>query len=114
FVHTVSWQANDPLVHYLAEDLRYATNELRFLKPHDTFTNYLNLGRLNDGFAPWLGNPLYDPINDDVGIRDPGMFNSDAWNFPANLIVNPALLGRVHRGTPWQTLYLKAEVADPY
>src|SRR5258708_40299404 len=42
FVHTVGWQANDPLVHYMAEDLAGVTNELRFVRPNDAFTNNLN------------------------------------------------------------------------
>jgi len=33
---------------------------------------------------------------------------SDDWEFPTNKFPNPGWLGRVHRGTPWQTVYLKA------
>ena len=119
YVHTVTWQANDPLVHYLADDLSGVINQLRFVKPNDVFTNNLNLGRLNDRYQPWLGNPKKilidapDPSDAYLGIKDPGVFNSDDWNFPTNLMANPGLLGRVHRGTPWQTIYLKAEVANP-
>jgi len=119
FVHTVGWQANDPLVHYLAQDLAGVTNELRFVKPNEGFTNNLNLGRLNALYEPWLGNPtksydVPDPNDTYVGIKDPGVYQSDDWNFPSDLMDNPGLVGRVHRGTPWQTVYLKAEVAAPY
>jgi hypothetical protein len=111
FLHLIKWQANDPLVHYLMEDLNDITNNasIRFLKPRDldAFTN--NLGRLNERYRPWLGNPLLASVGfPDVGIQDAGVFQSDDWNFPTNLLAAPGLLGRVHRGTPWQTIYLKA------
>jgi len=111
FLHLIKWQANDPLVHYLMEDLNDITNNasIRFLKPRDldAFTN--NLGRLNERYRPWLGNPLLESVGfPDVGIQDAGVFQSDDWNFPTNLLAAPGLLGRVHRGTPWQTIYLKA------
>lgn len=34
--------------------------------------------------------------------------NSDDWNFPTNETLNASWLGQVHRGTPWQTIYLKS------
>ena len=33
---------------------------------------------------------------------------SDDWNFPTNKFPTVGWLGRVHRGTPWQTVYLKS------
>ena len=42
------------------------------------------------------------------------MLRSDYWDFPTNLLSNLSWLGRVHRGTPWQTLYLKSAVPRPY
>jgi hypothetical protein len=41
------------------------------------------------------------------------MFRSDAWDFPTNRFPNVGWIGRVHRGTPWQTIYLKQPAADP-
>ena len=41
------------------------------------------------------------------------MLNSDVWDFPTHKFPTIGWLGRVHRGTPWQTIYLKAEVAPP-
>jgi hypothetical protein len=35
------------------------------------------------------------------------LFGSDGWDFPTNKFPNPGWLGRVHRGTPWQTVYWK-------
>ena len=55
-----------------------------------------------------------------VGLQDPGIRRSDDWEFPymrrdtrngANtnyFFPNIGTLGQVHRGTPWQTLYLKS------
>jgi hypothetical protein len=37
------------------------------------------------------------------------VWSSDSWNFPTNLLSDLAGLGQVHRGTPWQTVYLKAD-----
>ena len=117
FVHTVTFQANDPLVHYTPEDLKDYTNNasVRYLKPRDldVFTN--NLGRLNERYRPWLGNPVSQAqdINDTyVGVKDPGVFGSDDWDFPSQKFPSIGWLGRVHRGTPWQTVYLKAEAAN--
>jgi len=117
FVHRVTWQANDPLVHYTAADLGI-TNVVRYIKPNDTFTNDLNLGRLNPNYQPWLGSPNKDASGDTdpddiyVGIKDPGVFSSNDWDFPSQKFPSIGWLGRVHRGTAWQTIYLKAEVAD--
>ena len=36
------------------------------------------------------------------------MTNSDCWTFTTNRFPNIGWLGRVHRGTPWQTVYLKS------
>jgi len=43
-----------------------------------------------------------------LAYKDPLVWGSDYWNFPANQTWNPNWLGQVHRGTPWQTIYLKA------
>jgi hypothetical protein len=40
------------------------------------------------------------------------MLDSDYWDFPTNPLPNLTWLGRVHRGTPWQTLYLKPYSMD--
>ncbi|MCS7090412.1 MAG: hypothetical protein RMN51_08920 [Verrucomicrobiota bacterium] len=109
-----TWQANDPLVHYLASDLRYwpAEEELRdeSVKPGVPVQLLENIGRLNKRFRPWGGNPLEstDPRAFDMAIKDPGVRASDDWAFPTNLFPNVGWMGRVHRGTPWQTVYLKA------
>jgi hypothetical protein len=49
----------------------------------------------------------------DLARKDPAMFSSDGWDFPTNKFPNVGWIGRVHRGTPWQTIYLKQPAADP-
>jgi hypothetical protein len=49
----------------------------------------------------WAYNP---------GVKDPLIRRSDDWDFPTNLFASVGWLGRVHRGTPWQTVYLKSPV----
>ena len=52
----------------------------------------------------------------DYAYKDSFVTKSDDWNFPTNAgsfkFPNIGFLGRVHRGTPWQTMYLKSAVAD--
>ncbi len=124
---TMSWQVNDPLVHYMHQDLRRLEEEQR-LSVNVQMTNW-NIGRLNKAYHPWDGSPLNvanpsqaqaDEFVYNVGLQDPGIRRSDDWEFPymrrdtrngANtnyFFPNIGTLGQVHRGTPWQTLYLKS------
>lgn len=119
----VSWQANDPLVHHLAGDLLdpgsrptdpNRTNSIRFAVPPSVQLTNSNLGLLNQRYRPWGGNPnqSYDVLASDPGAKDPGVYGSDDWQFPTNKLPNVGWLGRIHRGTPWQTIYLKSAVTD--
>jgi hypothetical protein len=114
-----SWQANDPLVHTLSSDLNFSD---RGAKPTPTGTNVSykpislpllpNIGSLNDRYQPWgkvYGN-YSDSINNpyDTTVKDPLVGKSDDWNFPTNKMPTVGWLGRVHRGSPWQTVFLKA------
>ncbi|HTX21890.1 MAG TPA: hypothetical protein VMD27_08560 [Candidatus Aquilonibacter sp.] len=102
-----SWQANDPLVHYLASDLN-----TRFGNSIFTVSQWPgNIGYVNQRYMPWGGNPLLpgadqNPYN--VALKDPLVYSSDYWNFPDGQPLNPGWIGQVHRGTPWQTIYLKS------
>ena len=122
-----SYQANDPLVHYLASDLDYNTglgtghtddeNTINF-NPWLSFTN------VTTPYSPW-GQDYYafssehnngikatyvTPGTADylTAIKDSLVWCSDYWDFPTNKYPAVGWLGRVHRGTPWQTVYLKA------
>jgi hypothetical protein len=105
-----AWQANDPLVHYTVSDLTMLSLTSRF--GFDTSTSTLgNLGMVNYRYEPWGGYPWGSSLSTtifDLTVKDPFMLNSDYWDFPTNPLPNLTWLGRVHRGTPWQTLYLKA------
>ncbi len=47
-------------------------------------------------------------ITNELAFKDPLISQSDIWQFPTNRFPNIGWLGRVHRGTPWQTVYLKS------
>lgn len=116
------WQANDPLVHYTSGDMRFlerSDKRNEWNPPGRTNVPVLvNLGRLNDRYQPWGGNPQVtaggtdlnaDPLLAvNLAIKDPGATSSEAWQFPTNKLPTLGWLGRIHRGTPWQTVYLKS------
>lgn len=121
FYQQLSWQANDPLVHYLASDLTpVATNSIPNIPPGPGVpTVYTNLTALTLRYSPWGGRPVADTSGGgdtnafSVAVKDPMMYTSDNWDFPTNKLPNVGWLGRVHRGTPWQTVYLKAADVSP-
>ena len=108
-----SWQANDPLVHYTLGDLTdmVVSNKFDFLRS----TTLTNIGRVNGRYQPWgettAGSSV--PTRYDLSLKDPLVRRSDDWNFPTGKFPSVGLLGRVHRGTPWQTVYLKSATTDP-
>ena len=93
---------NDPLVHYMVGDLT---------RPGGDGSQILTD---NKRYEPW-------PLNDtqaeqqfsgyNMTLKDPQILSSDDWNFHTNLFPSIGGLGRVHRGTPWQTIFLKADPA---
>jgi hypothetical protein len=121
-------QANDPLVHYLASDLNaqtgawaywagkikrqngdyYRSDDLQN-QPLPTAPASLAFGR----YQPWLQPGQMDglanliPVTNNYACKDPLIEFSDNWCFPTNLLQSLVGLGQVHRGTPWQTFYLK-------
>ncbi len=108
-----SWQANDPLVHYTAGDLLDLARTNNVERP--TLAQPLklldNIRVVNHRYSPWSGSPMRsgtDPNSFNVAVKDPGIRFSDNWQFPTNNLPGVGWLGRVHRGTPWQTVYLKA------
>ncbi len=125
-----TWQVNDPLVHYLASDIDAPPlNNTSIPQPGLNHYNFpitngltsLNLGQLNDRYMPWGGNSKlaaegqalqFDPNAYNSAERDPLASSSDNWDFPTNKLPTTGWLGRVHRGTPWQTVYLKSSPID--
>jgi hypothetical protein len=115
-----SWQANDPLVHYLASDLNFFGTEANntgpttgtHLWPGYTQLPRPNFNEVNDRYQPWGAKMLQTPNTDvnpaNLAFKDPLVRGSDYWNFPTNEFSFGDWLGQVHRGTPWQTIYLKA------
>ena len=113
-VQRLTWQVNDPLVHYLTSDLIDTmddTNTQHILRWPD------NIALLNSRYMPWGGSPYrlsndpdFNTVNAyNLSIKDPLVWQSDNWDFPTNQLPGLNWIGRVHRGTPWQTVYLKAQ-----
>ncbi len=113
-IRNSSWQANDPLVHYTIEDLTdlNSTNNLSQGLISGSNSYILNnLSLPNARYGPW-GNVSLDHRTSNVALQDPLITNSDAWNFPSGQPLDFSWVGSVHRGTPWQTLYLKSKLID--
>ena len=121
-------QANDPLVHYTASDLG-ASNGMSAVWANGSHENGVwsrsddpgteplptpPLSPLGGRYQPWgssgqlAGVPGTDGNLFNLAYKDPLMVSPDRWDFPTNQYPTPGWLGRVHRGTPWQTVYLKS------
>ena len=125
-----TYQANDPLVHYLKSDLTYLGKDPNANSDVQTGVQQVaanaahysllpDLGTVNARYQPWGINPpigaqtgvsqtAYDENAYNLAFKDPLMTRPDNWDFPADKLPTVGWLGRVHRGTPWQTVYLKA------
>src|SRR5690606_2999951 len=91
----------------------FATNNIMILRPPTTPLPASNLGRVNERYRPWGEKGSGDPTRYSLSIKDPMIRRSDDWSFPTNPFPNIGWIGRVHRGTPWQTVYLKATMETP-
>jgi hypothetical protein len=118
-VQYISWQANDPLVHYVASDLNYNGAENGLSSGVALFDSVSppilpDVGRLNARYQPWgIMNEMAGFANVDTNAfntayKDPLMWQSDNWDFPTIELPAIGAIGQVHRGTPWQTVYLKS------
>lgn len=106
-----NYEVNDPLVHYTSYDLAPPVGTLDpVVLPAGTGVSptprLTTIGEVNKRYQPW-GEGEDTTATDPVFI-DPLINNSDAWNFPDHKLPNVGWIGRVHRGTPWQTVYLKS------
>jgi hypothetical protein len=106
-----NWVVNDPLVHYTLDDLTWLGDSSPSLGFTDLNERYatppiLSIGTVSFRYAPWNQGSVL-PI--DMLLKDPQMWTSTNWDFPTNKLPSVGWLGRVHRGTPWQTVYFKAD-----
>ncbi|MDB6109486.1 MAG: hypothetical protein JWR69_1236 [Pedosphaera sp.] len=116
-----SWQANDPLVHYTLDDMGTSLvpviPQLVDFTDVGSFTKKIiqNIGLVNARYHPWKydRNQASDEGFTDPAFKDPLVSSSDAWDFSTNKYPSIGWLGRVHRGTPWQTIYLKSSTVVP-
>lgn len=121
------WSANDPLVHYLSSDLqestgsKYGKNDGETASPMPEPDKVLNaldhIAALAESrYQPWgrnsqlaKQNGQFDNANRfNYAYHDSLVWGSDFWDFPTNKYPSAGWIGRVHRGTPWQTVFLKA------
>ncbi|HLP75278.1 MAG TPA: hypothetical protein VK327_00030, partial [Candidatus Paceibacterota bacterium] len=115
FYQYIRWEANDPLVHYTSSDLSdMLVNPDKVVLDTATTSPLATLKSLNKHYLPWDGNPVNPAETNpktrlNSAVKDPAMLSSDGWDFPTNKLPNIGWLGRVHRGTPWQTVYLKSD-----
>jgi hypothetical protein len=121
FYHYTRWEANDPFVHQLSHDLvdQFGnTDRIQWDTNTRSPITRLFSNPLSDHYRPWGGNPNNPgetsyPTRFNPGVKDPLVFRSDNWNFPSGEPLSFETLGRIHRGTPWQTVYLKSELHSP-
>jgi hypothetical protein len=114
FINT-TWQANDPLVHYTIGDLVALIRTNRLEMDHTVNPPISNIRRVNGRYEPWTADLVSGSTSltrYELSLKDPLVSRSDDWDFPTNKFPNIGWLGRVHRGTPWQTVYLKAPLID--
>jgi hypothetical protein len=109
-----NYEVNDPLVHYTSYDLVPPVGALDpVVLPAGTGVSptprLTTIGKVNQRYKPWgAGEEGGDPTGTDPVFIDPLIASSDDWNFPDHKLPNVGWIGRVHRGTPWQTVYLKS------
>jgi hypothetical protein len=118
-IQRMVYEANDPLVHYMTSDLNDFPDDTNGVVSSLSSPPGLKYtGRINDRYMPWgtAGNLAkvgysYVPRDNNaynLSYKDPLVKNSDSWNFPTNQALNASWLGQLHRGTPWQTIFLKS------
>jgi hypothetical protein len=111
------YQANDPLVHYLTSDLYDAADttngRVNMSLPPPNFSPPIDT--VSDRYSPWGSDGTgmsaggqVDPNPYNLSYKDPLVRMSDNWDFPTNKYPAVGWIGRVHRGTPWQTIFLKS------
>lgn len=112
FYQYTTWQANDPLVHFLASDLNYYDPGVTGLHSNSPLPK-VSLDAVPKHSSAW-GAPFtfptggYPDVTYLTQVKDSLIWRPNDWDFPTDKLPTVGWLGRVHRGTPWQTIYLKA------
>jgi hypothetical protein len=122
-----TWQANDPLVHYFQGDLAYSgydpylgTTKTGITVDSNNVAIALlpDIGIINARYEPWgtigatAAKSDVDTNKFNLTYKDPSVSQSDSWDFPGRKLPTLGWIGRIHRGTPWQSIYLKAATID--
>ncbi len=122
------WAAKDPLLHYTVNDLTEPSPNVYSPKPNLYPLDFKSMRQLafdttlaqvrSERYQAWNyavpDQALYGNIGvNQMAYKDSAITYPDLWNFPTNKFPNIGWLGRVHRGTPWQSVYLKAGSVDP-
>jgi hypothetical protein len=98
-------------------DLTYVNPGTMGLHRNDDLTNSSALNPSQNAksqrYQPWglnkqlAGLSGVDTNAYNLTYKDPQIWSSDYWDFPTYQYPTVGWIGRVHRGTPWQTIYLK-------
>lgn len=112
FYNYTTWQANDPLVHYLADDLTYGDPGTTGAHRNSALPKVV-LNAVPTRWSPWAKGFTfpgggYPDVSYLTQVKDSLVYRPDDWDFPTGKYPTVGWLGRVHRGTPWQTVYLKS------
>jgi hypothetical protein len=102
------WMACDPLVHYTIGDL-YSPSLSMSTTNINTVEQLQLPNQMTLGTGLVTQRYIYGTNNPNIVFADPNMTSANNWQFPTNLFPGVGWLGRVHRGTPWQTIYLKSD-----
>lgn len=114
YVNSNIWMACDPLVHYTVGDLfspsttTPSSSNMDLQQIQLSTPMKLSIGHVTTRYSPW-GFTSGSVPQGNMLFMDPLISSANAWQFPSNQLATVGLLGRVHRGTPWQTIYLKAD-----
>ncbi len=103
-----TYEVNDPLVHFTVADISSPLGALDILVlpggggvfPTPRLTT---IGQMNRRYTPWFERD--EPISTNEAYRDPLITHPDAWQFSNGAILSHDWFDRIHRGTPWQTIY---------
>lgn len=103
-----TYEVNDPLVHFTVADTSPPLGALGVLllpagvgaSPMPRLTG---ISQMNRRYTPWYESD--EPISTDEAYRDPLIAHPDVWQFSNGTTLSHDWFDRIHRGTPWQTIY---------